>query len=147
MVEGPCFHAGAANRAYPQFSGGGSRENPDFTFNPGKDETYGYLIDILREISAIIPTSYLHTGGDEVYFGSGQWSTNPDVQKLMKKENLKDLKEVEAYFNRRMADSIKSLHKTLAGWDEIVDTGMDPATSVVLWWRHGRLSDIMEKFR
>ena len=29
-------HAAAANRAYPEFSGGGSERYPDFTFNPGK---------------------------------------------------------------------------------------------------------------
>src|SRR5699024_5818641 len=30
-------HATAANRAYPQYSGGGSERYPDFTFNPGKE--------------------------------------------------------------------------------------------------------------
>ncbi len=35
-------HANAANKAYPQFSGGGSAKYPDFTFNPGKEETYQY---------------------------------------------------------------------------------------------------------
>lgn len=137
-------HATAANRAYPEFCGGGSAKFPNFTFNPGKDGTYGYLTDILREITDMIPTSYLHTGGDEVYFGTEQWSTNPDVQRLMKKENLKNLKEVEAYFNHRMADSVKSLKKTLAGWDEIVDTGMDPASSVVMWWRHDKTNQLMK---
>src|SRR5690606_10578244 len=33
-------HATAANRAYPQYSGGGSAKRPDFTFNPGMEETY-----------------------------------------------------------------------------------------------------------
>jgi hexosaminidase len=141
-------HAAAANRAYPEFCGGGSAKSPDFTFNPGKNETYGYLSDILREISAIIPTAYLHTGGDEVHFGNEQWPTKPEVQKLMKNENLKNLKEVESYFNKRMADSIKSLQKTLIGWDEIVDAGMDPERSVVMWWRQekpGQLIKALEK--
>lgn len=139
-------HATAANRAYPEYCGGGSPKYPNFTFNPGKDATYGYLTDVLREISEMIPASYLHTGGDEVYFGNEQWSTNPDVQKLMKKEHLKDLKEVETYFNRRMADSVMSLKKKLAGWDELMDTGLDPANAVVMWWRHDKTDLLVKAF-
>ena len=42
-------HARAANRAYPQFSGGGSARYPEFTFDPGNEKTYQYLTDILKE--------------------------------------------------------------------------------------------------
>ncbi len=139
-------HASAANRAYPEYCGGGSPKLPNFTFNPGKEGTYLYLTEILREICGIIPTPFLHVGGDEVHFGNEQWSTNPDVQKLMKRENLNDLKAVESYFNRRMADSVKSLHKTLVGWDEIVDTGLDPANSVVMWWRSDNTDQLVKSF-
>jgi hexosaminidase len=137
-------HATAANRAYPEFSGGGSARYPDFTFNPGKEGTYTYLTNILREITGLIPSPYLSTGGDEVSFGTEHWSVDPDVQKLMKKENLKDLKEVESYFNHRMADSVKSLNRTLAGWDEMVDTKIDPANSVVMWWRHDKTDQLLK---
>lgn len=139
-------HATAANRAYPEFCGGGSPKYPNFTFNPGKEGTYAYLTDIIREITGLFPSSFLSIGGDEVYFGNEQWATNQDVQKMMKKENLKDLKEVEAYFNRRMADSIKNLHKTLAGWDEIVDTKIDPSNAVVMWWRHDKTDQLLKAF-
>lgn len=99
-------HARAANRAYPEFSGGGSKSHPEFTFNPGKAETYTYLTDIFREITILFPSDYIHLGGDEVHFGNESWKTNADVKRLMKQENLKDLKAVETYFVHRMADSI-----------------------------------------
>jgi len=137
-------HATAANRAYPEYSGGGSERYPDFTFNPGKEITYTYLTDILREITGLIPSPYLSTGGDEVSFGTEHWSVDPDVQKLMKREHLKDLKEVESYFNHRMADSVKSLKRTLTGWDEMVDTKIDPANSVVMWWRHDKTDQLIK---
>lgn len=137
-------HATAANRAYPEFSGGGSPRYPDFTFNPGKEGTYTYLTNILKEITGLIPSPYLSTGGDEVSFGTAHWSVDPDVQKLMKKGNLKDLKEVEAYFNHRMADSVKNLNRTLVGWDEMVDTKIDPANSIVMWWRHDKTDQLLK---
>lgn len=129
-------HATAANRAYPGFSGGGSEKYPEFTFNPGKEETYNYLTDILREVAALFPSRYIHLGGDEVHFGNESWNTNPDVQRLMKQYQLNDLKEVESYFVHRMADSIQMLGKTVIGWDEIVDHGLSPENSLVMWWRH-----------
>ena len=59
-------HATAANKAYPEYSGGGTEEHPEFTFNVGKEETYTYLTNILKEIAALFPSPYLHIGGDEV---------------------------------------------------------------------------------
>jgi len=129
-------HAAAANRAYPEFSGGGSERYPEFTFNPGKKETYTYLTNILKEVAELFPSKYIHLGGDEVHFGNAHWKINPDVQRLMKDQQLPDLKGVESYFIRRIADSVKVLGKTVVGWDEIVDHGLDPKNSVVMWWRH-----------
>src|SRR5690606_13307445 len=56
-------HATAANRAYPEYSGGGTEAHPHFTFNPGKEDTYAYLTDILRETNALFPSQLLHLGG------------------------------------------------------------------------------------
>ncbi len=141
-------HAAAANRAYPEYSGGGSEKYPEFTFNPGKEETYTYLTNILRETANLFPSDYIHLGGDEVHFGNENWKNDPDVQHLMKQQNLPDLKSVETYFVRRMADSIRSLGKKVAGWDEIVDHGLNPETSLVMWWRHNmpeKLAEALEK--
>jgi hexosaminidase len=144
-------HAGASNRAYPEFSGGGSLRYPEFTFNPGKDGTYSYLTDILKEVSQLFPSNYIHLGGDEVNFGNQQWNSDKFVKKLMKKHNLTDLKAVEKYFVRRMADTIKSLNKTTIGWDEIIDLKLNPEDAVVMWWRHdkpGQLKEALEnKYR
>ncbi len=131
-------HATAANKAYPEFSGGGSEKHPDFTFNPGKEGTYQYLTNILKEVSLLFPSEYIHIGGDEVHFGNQQWNTDPNVQELMKDENLENLVEVEHYFVRRMADSITALGKKVMGWDEIIKAGLDTASSVIMWWRHDK---------
>lgn len=131
-------HARAANRAYPEFSGGGSKSHPEFTFNPGKQETYAYLTNILKEITELFPSKYIHLGGDEVHFGNENWNTDAHVQRLMKTESLDDLKAVETYFVNRMADSIKMLNKTVVGWDEIVDHNLVQDNSLVMWWRHDK---------
>ncbi|WP_338395327.1 beta-N-acetylhexosaminidase [Fulvitalea axinellae] len=140
-------HATAANRAYPEFSGGGSERYPDFTFNPGNPATYAYLEDILKETADLFPSHYLHYGGDEVHFGNHEWKTDRHVKALMKKEKLADIKQVEQYFNRRMADYIKSLGHVTMGWDEIVNAGVQPDNAVVMWWRHDRPKDLATAMR
>lgn len=131
-------HATAANRAYPQYSGGGTAEHPDFTFNVGKEETYVFLSDVLREITTLFPSSYLHLGGDEVAFGSKAWETNPEIQALMKRENLNTLKMAEKYFMNRMSDTVRQLGKMLVGWDELLQLNTDKMHTLIMWWRHDK---------
>ncbi len=131
-------HATAANRAYPQFSGGGSEKHPEFTFNPGKEETYQYLTNILKEIDVLFPSQAIHIGADEVQYGNEKWKTDPAVQALMQKANLKNLSEVEAYFVKRMADSIKKLNNEVMAWDEVVKGEISPEKTTVFWWRHDK---------
>lgn len=131
-------HASAANLAYPEFSGGGNPEHPDFTFHPGKEGTYAYLTTILKEIAALFPSEYIHLGGDEVHFANQQWLSDPLVKSLMKRKGFENLKEVEHYFLQRMSDSLRAMGKKMAGWDEIASAGLDQDKSVIFWWRHDK---------
>ncbi|UCS95465.1 beta-N-acetylhexosaminidase [Echinicola marina] len=140
-------HATAANRAYPEFSGGGSEKHPEFTFHPGKEATYQYLTDILREIDVLFPSQMIHLGGDEVSFGNQKWASDPLISKLRQKENLSSLKEVEDYFIKRMADSLFSLNNKILAWDEMAEAGLPTEKSILFWWRHDKpeqLSKLME---
>ena len=141
-------HATAANKAYPEFSGGGSPKYPEFTFNPGKESTYQYLTQILREVDVLFPSQMIHIGADEVHFGNQHWNKDEAVQSLMKSKNLKDLPAVEAYFVKRMADSIKNLNNEVLAWDEIVSGTLSPEKTTVFWWRHDKpeiLKDALRK--
>lgn len=140
-------HATAANRAYPQFSGGGSPKYPEFTFNPGKEATYQYLTNVLREIDALFPSQMIHIGADEVHFGNQHWNVDNDVQQLMKAQNLKDLPAVEAYFVKRMADSIKNLNNEVLAWDEVVSGALSPDRTTVFWWRHDKPGVLQEALK
>ena len=141
-------HATAANRAYPEFSGGGSEEHPEFTFDPGKESTYHYLTSILEEVASLFPSKYIHLGGDEVHFGNEKWKTNDSIRALMRREGLESLVDVEHYFIRRMADQLAQMDRQLAGWDEIVESDVSNESSVVYWWRHdkeGQLQKSLDK--
>lgn len=128
-------HATAANKAYPQYSGGGSVKLPDFTFHPGKEETYSFLTNILRETNALFPSGMMHLGGDEVSYGNEKWAADSLVKALMKKQNLSSVLKVEQYFMQRMADSVYSMNAKVLAWDEVADAGLPVDKTIVFWWR------------
>ncbi|HZH71146.1 MAG TPA: beta-N-acetylhexosaminidase [Mariniphaga sp.] len=141
-------HATAAVKAYPEYSGGGSERYPDFTFNPGFEGTYQFLTDILSEVTELFPSDYIHIGGDEVHFGNEQWNKLPEIKDLMNEHQLNTLVDVEHYFLKRMADSVKHLGKTVMGWDEVMAAGLSNENTVVMWWRHDKpqlLKEALEK--
>ncbi len=131
-------HATAAVRAYPQFNGGGSKDNPDFTFNVGKEETRAFLSDILKEVAGLFPGRYIHIGGDEVAFGSEAWNTNADIQELIRREGLDGLKGAEGYFMNSMADSVKVTGKEVFGWDDMLEYELTRDKCRIMWWRHDK---------
>jgi len=131
-------HATAANKAYPEYSGGGSPGHPEFTFNPGLEKTYSYLTDILKETNILFPAGMVHLGGDEVSYGNEKWKSNADILKLREREKLKDDAEVEHYFMKRMTDSLYSLNAKAIFWDEMVDVNVPKEKTIIFWWRHDK---------
>lgn len=131
-------HLSAAMLAYPEYSGGGTKRHPNFTINPGMEESYQFLTDILKEVSILFPAPYIHIGGDEVSFGNQQWASDPFVKELQKQNNLVDLMEVEHYFINRMYDTIMSMQKKFIGWDEVANASVEKENSIVMWWRHDK---------
>lgn len=140
-------HATASNRAYPEFCGGGTVEHPDFTFNVGKEGTYTFLSNILKEVATLFPSPYLHIGGDEVAYGSKAWETDPFVLDLMKRENLNNVKDVERYFMHRMSDTIRTLGKEQIGWDELLDLKLGAQKAVIMWWRHDKPEKLQQSLK
>lgn len=131
-------HATAANRAYPQFSGGGSKNHPDFTFHPAKRGTYTYLTHVLKEVNVLFPAGLVHLGGDEVSFGSEAWNRDRLIDSLKAREKFTTNKEVETYFMRRMADSLFRMNARLGVWDEMADSGLPKDKTIQFWWRHDK---------
>ncbi len=131
-------HATAANRAYPQFSGGGTPNHPDFTFHPAKKGTYTYLANVLKEVNVLFPSGLVHLGGDEVSFGSEAWNADPLINDLKAQQKFTTNKEVETYFMRRMADSLFRMNARLGVWDEMADSGLPRDKTIQFWWRHDK---------
>lgn len=103
------------------------------TLNPADENVYTFVDKIMTEVAQLFPGEYIHMGGDECYHG--YWAEDAGVQAFMKKNNLKDTRELQAYFVRRVNDIINAKGKKMIGWDEILDGGGLPKSTAVMSWR------------
>jgi hexosaminidase len=101
------------------------------SLNPADEKVYATLETIFGEVAALFPGQYIHLGGDECYHG--YWEKEKNCKALMKKENLKDAKELQSYFIKRVAKIITSKGKKVIGWDEILYGGLADGAAVMSW--------------
>lgn len=131
-------HAQAAIAAYPEVAchpgpyfvatGGAFRDN---TLCPGKEITFEFIENVLHEVMDLFPSEYIHIGGDEC--NKEAWKVDPDCQARMKTEGLKDEKELQSYFIKRVEKIVNAKGKNLIGWDEILEGGLAPNATVMSW--------------
>jgi len=131
-------HALAALAAYPNYScTGGPFEVhtkwgvTDDIFCAGKEETFGFLQDVLTEVMTLFPSNYIHIGGDEA--PKERWNNCNACKTRMKTEKLKDAHELQSYFVKRMEKFLNEKGRKLIGWDEILEGGLAPAATVMSW--------------
>lgn len=131
-------HATAALAAYPELgcTGGPYKviENWgvfDDVFCAGNEQTFVFLKDVLTEVAALFPGTYVHVGGDEC--PKVRWKTCAKCQKRMQTEGLKDEHALQSYFIGRAEQILSKLGKKLIGWDEILEGGLSPNATVMSW--------------
>ena len=132
-------HSQAAMTAYPNLSCSGKPyrrpKNLPFEFTDpycaGNDSTFVFLEDVLTEVMELFPSEYIHIGGDEAK--KTPWISCPKCKALMKKENIKNVDELQSYFIKRVEDFLNDHGRKLIGWDEILEGGLAPAAAVMSW--------------
>jgi hexosaminidase len=139
-IEAP-GHSLAAIASYPYLSSTGLqyRVNPgskfykieDNSLCPGKESTFEYMDKVFTEVAELFPFEYIHIGGDECY--KGFWEKCSDCRKRISENGLKDMKELQSYFVKRLEKILEAKGKKLIGWDEILEGGLAPNAAVMSW--------------
>ncbi|TSE10572.1 family 20 glycosylhydrolase [Aquimarina algiphila] len=97
----------------------------------GKEETYTFIENVIKELSFLFPYEYYHMGGDEV--PKEQWKNSLTCQQLKKEKGLKDENEIQSYFMSRVEKILEKYNKKMIGWDEILEGGITPTTNIMSW--------------
>lgn len=103
----------------------------DNTLCPANDQVYTFIDKVMGEVAQLFPFEYIHVGGDEC--AKTFWKKSATVAALMKQENLKDMNQVQSYFEHRVEAIVMSKGKKMIGWDEILEGGLSPNASVMSW--------------
>jgi hexosaminidase len=98
----------------------------------GKEATLSFLKELFSEITELFPGRYVHLGGDEA--PKTNWKKCPHCQKRIKDKGLEDEDELQSWLLKELTMHLKTLKKTVIGWDEILD-GKPGKEPIVMVWR------------
>lgn len=98
--------------------------------NPG---TLELIKDILGEVIGLFPSEYIDIGGDEAPVT--HWLECPDCQAMMKREGMKDARELQSWLTARMGEFCEERGRRILGWDEILEGAELAESAAVMSWR------------
>ncbi len=130
-------HAQALVAAYPEL---GILQSPTevshdwginpYLFNPGP-EGMEFVENVLDELMAVFPSTFIHLGGDEAV--KDQWERSPAVQAQMRALGIKTENAMQSWMIEQLGQYLAKHDRRLIGWDEILEGGVPPSASVMSW--------------
>jgi len=131
-------HASAAIASYPELGCSNVKQHQvrplwgvfEDIYCPS-DHTFTFLENVLTEVMDLFPSKYIHIGGDEA--PKTAWKNSPVAQQVIKREGLKNEKELQSYFIRRIEKFLNAHGRDIIGWDEILEGGLAPNATVMSW--------------
>jgi hexosaminidase len=111
----------------------------DPCMNAASEELYTFLDSFLGEMAEIFPDEYFHIGGDEV--NGKHWNANSAIQSFKTQHNLKDNRDLHAYFNKRLYAILAKHGKKMIGWDEILHPDLQKDIVIQSWRGLDSLAD------
>ena len=105
----------------------------DNTLCPANEKVYVFLDTIMSQLSKLFPFEYIHVGGDEC--PRNFWEKSSAVKALMEKEGLKNMDEVQLYFEKRLEKIVLSKNRKMMAWEPGYDDAMPSGTTLMRWHR------------
>jgi len=137
-------HMQAAIAAYPELGcTGGPYEVwkiwgvSDDVLCVGKEETFGFIEDVLTEVMAIFPSEYIHIGGDEC--PKSRWHECPRCQAKIQELGLPTDGEfpaenyLQSYVTARVEKFLADHGRKMIGWDEILEGEVSENATIMSW--------------
>jgi hexosaminidase len=101
----------------------------------GNPDVFKFLKNVFDEVLEIFPSKYIHIGGDEC--PKDRWRECPKCQAAIKENNLKDEFELQSWFIQNIEKYLNSKGRNMIGWDEILEGGLAPNATVMVWRNDG----------
>ncbi|MEZ5330056.1 MAG: beta-N-acetylhexosaminidase [Verrucomicrobiales bacterium] len=99
----------------------------------GRDETFAFLAEVIKEVAALFPSPYIHMGGDER--PEGPWEQCPLCAHRIEAEGLENIDALQGYFMERVRTLVADQGKTMVGWNEITHGEKVDQSAIVTAWQ------------
>ena len=97
----------------------------------GKESTYTFLENVLKEVIELFPSELIHIGGDEC--PKDRWEECEHCQAMMKAQGLENEEELQGYLVTRIEKYLNDNGRRIIGWDEILEGGVTTTATVMAW--------------
>ena len=97
----------------------------------GKETTYTFLENVLKEVIDLFPSELIHIGGDEC--PKERWKECEHCQAMIKAQGLESEEELQGYLVARIEKYLNQHGRRMIGWDEILDGGVTETATVMSW--------------
>lgn len=137
-------HALAILAAYPELgcTGGPYEVEPtwgvfDDILCAGNDKAFELLCGVIDELADIFPSKYINIGGDEA--PKKRWEQCPKCQQRIREQGIKGdgslsaEAKLQGYFTNRIEQHVRSLGRSIIGWDEIMEGDISQSATVLCW--------------
>lgn len=103
----------------------------------GKESTYEFCENVLKEVFELFPSNYLHLGGDEAL--KLHWMNCPDCQKKMNETHLENEEQLQGYFMNRLVKFAESYNKSVINWNDGLCGGNMEGEVILQYWKESKL--------
>ena len=130
-------HAQSAVAGHPALSVTGEQPqvSPDWGVNPylynTDADSIAFVENVLDEVMALFPSTYIHLGGDEAV--KDQWKNSPKIQAQMKALGITSEDAMQSWFMEQLGSYLAAHGRKMMGWDEILEGGIPPSAAVMSW--------------
>ncbi len=104
----------------------------------GKETTYEFLENVLKEVVELFPSEYIHIGGDEC--PKDRWRECEHCQARIRELGFTDQggnrspeEQLQSYLTQRIERFLSNYGRRIIGWDDILAGGVSPTATVMSW--------------
>lgn len=131
-------HTQAAIAAYPQLGQAGRIEvgrrwgQSPHVLAP-TPTALGFVRDVIEVLLDTFPSPFIHIGGDECL--RDEWRASRYAQARAVDLGLGSVDQLQSWFLRSGAEIVQAAGRVAVGWDQVMDDGGVPASTIVMAWR------------
>lgn len=95
------------------------------------DEAAQFIRTILNRIMDLLPSRWIHVGGDECAYK--QWESDPNIDSWLERRDVDKVESLQNWFMEIAKEEVRGRGRQLVAWDEVAEISDDPEILIIAW--------------